>query len=249
MSPQDGEGNYWADRLSIVSRTRFFFIALFGALFQITRSWYKTEADRKILEQSRLEAEMQNLKSQLNPHFLFNTLNNIYSLIAISQEKAQSTLYDLSRLLHYVLYDSSQQEISVQEEFNFIRKYVHLMSIRLPEHVEVKTVIEAESPQITIAPLLFISLIENAFKHGVSNDDPSFITIDLHQKEDEITCHIINSYFPKDTARDKSGSGIGLSNLEKRLELLYRGQYTLSYGKEGALYRTDLSIHIKQKTS
>ena len=121
------------------------------------------------------EAELQNLKSQLNPHFLFNTLNNIYSLIAFSPEKAQEAVHDLSRLLRYVLYESSQPFVSLEKDFDFLRNYVELMRIRLPKHVELKTNIVASSPGTLIAPLLFISLVENAFKHGVSNNKPSFI--------------------------------------------------------------------------
>ena len=188
------------------------------------------------LEKSRAEAELQNLKSQLNPHFLFNTLNNIYSLIAFSPERAQEAVHDLSRLLRYVLYDSSQPMVPLEKELDFIRNYVELMRIRLPEHVKLTTDISAATPETQVAPLLFISLIENAFKHGVSHNKPSFIDLKIHQEGTRIVCSIRNSDFPKDNGQDKSGSGIGLQNLSRRLELLYPSHHIFTYGQKGDEY-------------
>ena len=179
---------------------------------------------------------MQNLKSQLNPHFLFNTLNNIYSLIAFSPEKAQEAVHDLSRLLRYVLYDSSQPMVPLEKELDFIRNYVELMRIRLPEHVKLTTDISSATSETQVAPLLFISLIENAFKHGVSHNKPSFIDLKIHQEGTRIVCSIRNSDFPKDNGQDKSGSGIGLQNLSRRLELLYPSHHIFTYGQKGDEY-------------
>ena len=209
---------------------------------RMTNGWYQVEANQRELERERAEAELSNLKSQLNPHFLFNTLNNIYSLIAFSPEKAQEAVHDLSRLLRYVLYESNQPLVPIEKDLDFLRNYIELMRIRLPRHVDLQTDIEAATPGVMIAPLLFISLVENAFKHGVSNSQSSFIQITIRQAGDAVSCSIHNSYFPK-TAGDKSGSGIGLSNLEKRLSLLYPECYHLAYGKEGENYVAHLVIH------
>ena len=203
---------------------------------KMTGSWYQMESSRRELEKSRAEAELQNLKSQLNPHFLFNTLNNIYSLIAFSPERAQEAVHDLSRLLRYVLYDSSQPMVPLEKELDFIRNYVELMRIRLPEHVKLTTDISAATPETQVAPLLFISLIENAFKHGVSHNKPSFIDLKIHQEGTRIVCSIRNSHFPKDNGQDKSGSGIGLQNLSRRLELLYPSHHIFTYGQKGDEY-------------
>lgn len=209
---------------------------------RMTNGWYQVEANQRELERERAEAELSNLKSQLNPHFLFNTLNNIYSLIAFSPEKAQEAVHDLSRLLRYVLYESNQSLVPIEKDLDFLRNYIELMRIRLPRHVDLQTDIEAATPGVMIAPLLFISLVENAFKHGVSNSQPSFIQITIQQAGDTVSCSIRNSYFPK-SAGDKSGSGIGLSNLEKRLSLLYPECYHFTYGKEGENYVAHLVIH------
>lgn len=220
----------------------YMLVAALSVAIRMTGSWYQMEAMRQKLEQSRIEAELKNLKSQLNPHFLFNTLNNIYCLIAFSPEKAQEAVHDLSRLLRYVLYESSQPFVPLEKELNFIRNYVELMRIRLPKHVELTLDISVRQPGRLIAPLLFISLIENAFKHGVSNNKASFIRFVITDEGDNIYCTISNSLFPKGE-QDKSGSGIGLQNLEKRLELLYPGKYQFIYGQIGEdMFRSELKI-------
>lgn len=214
---------------------------------RVTRNWYRIETMRRDLEQSRVEAELQNLKSQLNPHFLFNTLNNIYCLIAFSPDRAQGVVHDLSRLLRYVLYDSNQKFVLLGKELDFIRNYVELMRIRLPEHVSLDLQISGqENEGGMIAPLLFISLIENAFKHGVSNNLPSFIRICITYDKTEVHCRIENSYFPKN-GQDKSGSGIGLVNLEKRLELIYPESYSFRHEQDGDTYIADLQIQTGVK--
>ncbi len=230
----------------VINAVIYSLVAGLSVAIKMTDGWYRVAAVRRELEKERAEAELQNLKSQLNPHFLFNTLNNIYSLIAFSPEKAQEAVHDLSRLLRYVLYESSQPFVSVEKDFDFLRNYVELMRIRLPGHVELKTNIVASSPGTLIAPLLFISLVENAFKHGVSNNKPSFIHLDIRQEGAEVVCAIVNSYFPKSPGQDKSGSGIGLVNLEKRLGLLYPGHFSFRCGREGDNYSSYLSITINE---
>lgn len=222
----------------------YMLVAGLSVAIRMTGGWYEMVSIRNELEKSRAEAELQHLKSQLNPHFLFNTLNNIYSLIAFSPERAQEAVHDLSRLLRYVLYESSQPMVPLEKELDFVRNYVELMRIRLPGHVELKADIHAAATGILIAPLLFISLIENAFKHGVSNEHPSFILIDIHQENELVICSIRNSYFPKDMARDKSGSGIGLTNLKKRLALLYPDRYLFRAGRDGEAYDALLTLSI-----
>ncbi|MCD8269349.1 MAG: histidine kinase [Parabacteroides sp.] len=228
----------------LVNAMLYALIAGLSVAIKMTSGWYQIESARRELEKSRAEAELQNLKSQLNPHFLFNTLNNIYSLIAFSPERAQEAVHDLSRLLRYVLYESSQPQVPLEKELDFIRNYVKLMRIRLPENVELKTDIAAVRPDALIAPLLFISLIENAFKHGVNNNKPSFIDLDIHQKGDLVVYYLRNSYFPKDTEHDKSGSGIGLKNLRKRLELIYPNKHIFSYGVDGESYYSMLELQL-----
>lgn len=196
-----------------------------SAAIRITARWGETEAARREAERVRTEAELKNLRNQLNPHFLLNTLNNIYALITFDTDKAQLAVQELSRLLHHVLYDNQQTYVSLGKEMDFIRNYIELMRIRLTPNVTVETHIEISPDSRTqIAPLIFISLIENAFKHGISPTSPSFIHISFSETATEVCCEIRNSYHPKNET-DKSGSGIGLEQVSKRLELLYPNRH------------------------
>ena len=238
----------WQDSVRFFAGNAALYLLVVGAgvAIRMTGGWYKAEAARQELEHSRTQAELQNLKSQLNPHFLFNTLNNIYSLIQIDADRAQQAVHDLSRMLRYVLYESSCPTVQMAAEVEFLRDYIELMRIRLPRHVEVGVSLPEEPSPTPVAPLLFISLIENAFKHGTSNDRPSFIRIDIHERGGELVCCIRNSCFPK-TASDRSGSGIGLKNLSKRLEMIYPQRHTFEYGERGGTYTASLRIKLHEQ--
>ena len=222
---------------------KFMFVTALSVAMKMTGNWYRVDAERKELEKMRSEAELQNLKSQLNPHFLFNTLNNIYSLIAISPERAQESVHVLSGLLRYILYDSSHPLVAIEKDIDFVHNYIELMRIRLPQHAELKTDIRSMSQGVLIAPLLFISPIENAFKHGISNNKPCFIDITILSDAKQVKCLIRNSYFPKDE-QDRSGSGIGVANLRKRLDLLYPGLYKFVCECEGDVFVSELTITL-----
>jgi len=240
--PPDDLDHWWRFiRVFLVNIVSYTFITSIAVAFRMTGSWYDNERTRKELERSRSEAELQNLKSQLNPHFLFNTLNNIYSLIAISPDRAQEVVHELSRLLRYVLYESSHTLVPLEKDMEFIRNYVELMRIRLPRHVSLETDIQVHTSSLSVAPLLFITPIENAFKHGVSNNKPSFIRIEIKAHDNQVSCLISNSYFPK-SEDDKSGSGIGLSNLRKRLSLLYPGHHHFAHAQKNDTYHCELTI-------
>lgn len=196
-----------------------------SAAIRMSGRWSKAEAARREAEKSKTEAELKNLRNQLNPHFLLNTLNNIYALIAFNTDKAQQAVQELSKLLRYVLYDNQQTHVPLCKEVDFIRNYIELMRIRLTGNVEVITRFNVQPDSRTeIAPLIFISLIENAFKHGISSTEASFIHLTLSEDSQGIICEIQNSFHPKNDM-DKSGSGIGLEQVSKRLELLYPNQY------------------------
>lgn len=218
-----------------------------SAAIRLSERWTETEAGRREAEKSKTEAELKNLKNQLNPHFLLNTLNNIYALIAFDTDKAQQAVQDLSKLLRYVLYDNNRNYVPLRQDVEFMRNYIDLMRIRLSKEVEVTTDIKIPSASETmIAPLLFISLIENAFKHGVNYSEASFIHIRLQEDtERKVTCHIENSYFPKGE-QDKSGSGIGLEQLQRRLDLLYPDRYVWLREVKDNRYISVLTINSDQ---
>lgn len=217
-----------------------------SAAIKMSGRWVQMDAARREAEKSRTEAELKNLRNQLNPHFLLNTLNNIYALIAFDADKAQTAVQELSRLLRHVLYDNQQNFVTLDKEMDFIRNYIELMRIRLSSNVTVETQFDIKLDSRTeIAPLIFISLIENAFKHGISPTEPSFIRIHFSESPGEVRCEITNSYHPKNQA-DKSGSGIGLEQVQKRLELTYPGRYAWLQGEseDGKEYKSRLVINV-----
>ena len=216
-----------------------------SAAIRLSGRWVQVEAARREAEKSRTEAELKNLRNQLNPHFLLNTLNNIYALIAFDTDKAQTAVQELSRLLRHVLYDNQQNFVTLGKEMDFIKNYIALMRIRLSSNVTVETRFDIRPDSPTeIAPLIFISLIENAFKHGISPTEPSHIRIYFSENVHEVRCEITNSYHPKSEA-DKSGSGIGLEQVGKRLELTYPGRYASKHGisEDGKEYKSVLTIN------
>ncbi|MBU2650465.1 MAG: histidine kinase [Bacteroidetes bacterium] len=209
---------------------------------RMTGQWYKAEKIRHELEKARMESELSNLKNQLSPHFFFNTLNNIYSLIAIRPDDAQKAIHQLSKLIRYVLYESDHDLVPLSSELSFTRNYIQLMSLRYPDNIRIDTKIEDAPEDIQIAPLLFISLIENAFKHGISPLNESCIRIKIQTgQQGEVECVVENSNHPKNN-KDQSGSGIGLENLRKRLELIYPGKYSFNQENLGEKFVSQLII-------
>lgn len=226
------------------------FTVALAVVIRLSREWHKADEARREAENARTDAELKTLRNQLSPHFLLNTLNNIYALIAFDSEKAQLAVLELGKMLRHMLYDNHQKFVSLQSEADFIHNYVELMRLRLPREVEVEVDIQVHPERDTrIAPLIFISLIENAFKHGISSTERSFVTIGLKEESDGVHCIIRNSNFPK-SSTDKSGSGIGLEQVKRRLRLLYPQQYEWHYGPTGdeeGCYVSDLKIFFEKQ--
>lgn len=225
----------------------FMFVGFSSALKIFLRT-RQIEMQNKELEQQRRDAELKNLKNQLNPHFIFNTLNNIYALIAIDGEKAQLVVLELSNLLRYVLYENKEHYVPVKREIDFVRDYIALMRIRQSKHTVVHVSIDVEKcADCYIAPLLFIPFIENAFKHGINPNGESFINIEISApSECEISCLVENGCYSKDYS-DCSVSGIGLSNIKKQLQLLYPQNHTLDIDTTHNKYSVKLNVKLNNK--
>lgn len=219
--------------------------AAIATFAKLAMKFQEAENARQEAEVAKTKAELKNLRSQINPHFLLNTLNNIYSLTAINTAKAQKAIIELSKLMRHMLYDNHNTYIDIKEEIHFIENYINLMKLRLTDNVRVETHFDIPNDyKIQIAPLLFISLIENAFKHGVSLIIPSFVSISIIADRHSICCEISNSYNPKNTT-DNSGHGIGLKQVSKRLELLYHNKYEWRKGpnREKTIYTSKITIY------
>lgn len=209
----------------------------------LARKWFTADQKLQESETARAKAELYNLRSQINPHFLLNTLNNIYALTAINQERAQDAIQQLSKMLRHMLYDNQESSVALSDELQFLENYISLMKIRLSANVDVTFTHNVNVPGVRIAPLIFISLIENAFKHGISPTEQSFVHIEINATDHEINCRIENSNHPKSN-QDRSGHGIGLNQVQRRLDLAYPNHYKWVKGtnEDGTIYTS--AIHI-----
>jgi len=225
---------WYAGLLFVAVLVQCVFIMLAVGVRQIGRN---NELKLRIEEEKRkgAEAELNWLKNQLNPHFLFNTLNNISSLTQIDPDKAQDSIGQLSELLRYALYDSDRETVPLAGEIEFMDNYIDLMSLRCNEMTTVEKDFPAHTGDAKVAPLLFISLIENAFKHGVNARYPSFIRVGMRFDGSDLVFTCENSGFEK-AGTDHVGSGIGLENLQRRLELLYPGAFEYKTSGDGQTY-------------
>jgi sensor histidine kinase YesM len=195
---------------------------------KMTQKWLQSERDKVGIENQILKSELSMLRFQIQPHFFFNALNNIYSLIDISGEKAKETVHGLGKLMRYLLYETNTEMVSLEKEITFIRNFVSLMRIRLSDNVKVLESYPSHDEVIglNVAPVLFITLIENAFKHGVSSDKNSEIIISMRLETGKLVFVVQNNNFPK-SASDKGGSGVGMENLRMRLQKIYPGSFDL----------------------
>lgn len=204
--------------------------------------------EMKVRENERVQAEQElhRLKSQLNPHFLFNTLNNISSLISFNPDIAQDSMSRLSDMLRYVLYDSSAAMIAIEKEIDFMHNYIDLMKLRYTDTLKINVVEQIENFNTPVAPLLYISLIENAFKYGASSQHECFIDLQFLETPHQLSFVIKNSMIKQGGASSAKSGGVGLSNLAQRLELLYPDRYKMSGGMikvgEADIYEATLII-------
>lgn len=204
----------------------------------------QAELAQKEAETGRVAAELKALQTQISPHVMLNTLNNIYALIAFDKEKAQRSVVSLSKLLGFMLYTRQDSTVNLREEVELLQHFIELMKIRLPDNVKLDVDFQLPDPcSLRIAPLIFVSLIENAFKYGVSATEPSFINISLKAEKDRIDFNVRNSYHP--SLHVKSSHGVGLEQVAKRLELLYPGKYEWKKGidEKQEIYYSNIIIY------
>jgi len=211
---------------------------------ELEYKWVSEQKLRKDAEKEQLKTNLALLRHQVSPHFFMNTLNNIHSLIEINSEKAQDAVVRLSTLMRYLLYDSAQNTIELKKEIEFIHSFISLMQLRHSDEVEVTVVIPEQVPDIKIPPMLFISLLENAFKHGVSYPQKSYIYFELRFSSSFLTCIIKNSKHKIAANYPGEYSGIGLDNIKESLKLLYEDKYQLIIRDKESEFEVDLKIPL-----
>lgn len=231
----------------IVSRELFQYAVVVGVASSIVLSlrWSEAEKARREAENARTKAELANLRSQVNPHFLLNTLNGIYALTAFEPQKAQEAILELSKMMRHILYDNQQPFVNLTDETQFLQNYINLMRMRTGSHVSITTDFDLPpNCTVQIAPMILISLVENAFKHGISPTEKSFIRIKIKADRKQIVCLVENSNHPK-TSQDRSGHGIGLQQVARRLELSYKGHYDWRHGVDkNNTYTSQITIQL-----
>ena len=218
-------------------------ILMFGANLG-TKYYFRSRSDQKRLtelEKQNLEQQLEYLRYQINPHFFMNTLNNIHALVDIDPEKAQETIVELSKMMRFVLYEGDKRGVPLTKELEFIRTYIKLMKLRYTDKIRIVVNLPSEVPDKTIPPLLLISFIENAFKHGVSYQHESFIEMKIAVEDDRF--HFICCNSKAEIPNEEKG-GVGLANVRKRLNLLYGQGYKLHIQDAPNVYHVELNIPL-----
>ena len=211
-----------------------------------TQSWQRDRQRNEEMEREKVSSELSFLKAQINPHFFFNTLNNIYALTVVNVETSRTALHQLSHMMRYVLYDTQNSTALLSQEIGFIKDYISLMQLRLTEKVKVNFVTPNPLKDFTVAPMLFLTFVENAFKHGVSDVLPSTIDVIIEQQDNEVRLMVKNEIFKTQATGIEESNGIGLNNTIRRLDLLYPGKYTLTVNNagEGNTYIVNLTLQL-----
>jgi two-component system LytT family sensor kinase len=220
----------------------FFLLLLMSGFIRLAFSFIRNQNEKKALENANLNAEVSLLKSQINPHFLFNTLNGLYSLAHAKSDHTEHAILKLSDILRYVLYDSAIEKIDLAKDIEYISNYIHLQRLRVSKKVTIHYEVQGNMEGLTIAPLLLITFIENAFKYGVSYMHASTINISITVFEETLTLIATNTVFENNTF---DAGGIGLKNARRRLDLLYPGKYLLDIVHD-RVYVTNLKINLKR---
>ena len=220
----------------------FALLLLMGGFIRLAYSFIRNQNEKKALENANLNAEVNFLKSQINPHFLFNTLNSIYAQAHSKSDKTEFSILKLSELLRYVLYDSGENKVELVKDIQYINNYIDLQKIRLSSKVKINYSVEGNLGKYTIAPLLLITFIENAFKHGISYTHASTVNIEIHVFEETLTLLISNPVVERNSF---APGGLGLKNVTRRLDLLYPGKYLLDIHHDDFLHVVNLKLDLK----
>ncbi len=220
-----------------------FLFFILGIAIRTTTRWYDEDRKNKQISAEQLKTELAFLKNQISPHFFFNTLNNIYALTESNPEQAKEITYKLSKLMRYLLYESDKnQNVCLDKEISFMENYIDLMRPRLSENVKVVTRFGSDRLKDRIPPLLFITFVENAFKHGLSSNKLSYIDISLQNINGRVVFKVENS-IPGNDNVEKGVGGLGLVNIKRRLELLFdKGAYSLKINETNETFSVELNI-------
>lgn len=220
-----------------------FLVIAVSTSIKVTQSWYTNEEQRKEMQNEKLSAELLFLKSQINPHFFFNTLNSIYYLAQTKSDLSPVAILKLSEIMRYIIYEAVREKVQLKKELDYIQNYIDLQRLRLNENMNVEYIVNSSNENLLIGPMLLIPFVENAFKHGIDFAQNSTITIIATTEDTKLTFSVANPKVQQNRVNLVS-SGVGLLNVKKRLDLLYPNNYYLNI-TEGRIFKVELIINLK----
>jgi len=230
------------DRFAIAGFQIAAFVMAFAAI-KLIRDYLRREDEFRELDKIRLQNELNFLKSQINPHFLFNTLNSLYSFALEKSDKVPEFILRLSEMMRYMLYECNEELVTLDKEIKYLRSYVELQAIRMEERGQVSFEVQGETSDLSIAPFLLINFVENSFKHSQDNQvNDIFIKIELKVDDNKLSFSTANN---TSATKDEALPGIGLNNVKQRLEFLYPQRYTLDLRSNGHMFTTNLILHLE----
>jgi two-component system, LytTR family, sensor kinase len=243
---QDIRNFVWTWNFFIINGLAVSFTVIMSMVLKLLKNWYSEEQTNKYLQQLNLETELKFLKTQINPHFLFNSLNNLYALTLIKSDIAPEVVLRLSNILRYVLYETADGLVPLEKEIQYLRDYIDLERIRVGSRVDIRFESTGDFKNKQIEPMLFLTFVENSFKHGASNAiEHGWVHMDVKEEEGKLSFNIENS---KENAAAKEAEdrvgGIGLENLKKRLDLSYPGRFNLDLLETPASFKVNLTLSL-----
>lgn len=234
-------GYYFITLLTDWDLCQYFLVYIIvSLLLLLSKNWFELKERQAILETENKAIQLESLRAQLNPHFLFNSLNNIYSLISPSDSRGRDYLIKLSDTLRYMLYETGKEKLSLEEDLRYLKNYIELECLRLEDDAEIDVSVDIDAKDYKIAPLLFMPIVENIFKH--LDKANSLIMIHLEMQESTIILRTRNTFNKE--ANENNLGGIGISNTKKRLALIYPQQHSYSYGQTDNFYHSEIKIKL-----
>jgi two-component system sensor histidine kinase AlgZ len=244
LSVDSPRAEYYDSHMYVIQvAVNMLFITIFVSMMRFAVDWFELEAKKKEMENEKLIAELNFLKAQINPHFLFNTLNNLYYLAYSQSANTTEVIAKLSQMMRYMIYDSNHPKVLLSKEIEYMQSYISLERLRLNNQIPIHFDIHGNTENVWITPLIFITFLENAFKHGVSNNNPkAWVDISIRLNGNQCVYTVKNSKVVGAEASDKSG--IGLQNVNRRLELSYPNQYQLTVDDKPEVYSVQLELTL-----
>ncbi len=239
------EGYFYSTLHTVQTVATTLFIVIFVGMLRFAKDWFEFEARKKEIENEKLTAELNFLKEQINPHFLFNTLNNLYYLAFTQSPNTTEVIAKLSQMMRYMIYDSNFPQVPLSKEIEYMQNYISLERLRLNNSIPIQVKIEGDPSAVRVAPLIFITFLENAFKHGVSNNDPkAWVKVSIRLNGGECIYRVENGKILNGHKTLEEKSGIGLLNVRRRLDLSYPGKYKLDVSDQSDRYEVQLNLTL-----